>query len=43
MWESEEKMKAGEASGYYQDQIRQRQHLFAAPGVREYYDVSARA
>ncbi len=43
MWESEEKMKAGEASGYYRDQIRKRKHLFAAPGVREYYDVSARA
>ena len=43
MWESEELMRAGENSGYYQDQIRKRAHLFDGETVREYYDISARA
>ncbi|MCH9039717.1 MAG: antibiotic biosynthesis monooxygenase [Chloroflexi bacterium] len=43
MWESEEKMKAGEASGYYQEQIRKRSHLLEEGSVREYFDIGARA
>jgi len=43
MWETEEKMKAGEASGYYQAQIQSRQHLLEDDSVREYFDIGARA
>jgi len=43
MWESEELMRAGENSGYYQDQIRKRAHLFNGETIREYFEVSARA
>ena len=43
MWESEEKMKAGEASGYYQAQIQSRAHLLEDDSTREYFDIGARA
>lgn len=40
LWETEADMKAGEASGYFQEQIGKFGGLFAAPPVTEHYEVS---
>ncbi|HYK83870.1 MAG TPA: antibiotic biosynthesis monooxygenase [Ktedonobacteraceae bacterium] len=42
LWETEDDMKAGEASGYYQQQIAKVAPLLAAQPVRETYEVSMR-
>jgi heme-degrading monooxygenase HmoA len=39
-WETEADMKAGEASGYYQQQLGKFKDVFGAPPVREQYEVS---
>ena len=40
LWETEADMTAGEASGYYQQQIGKFGAVFGAPPVREHYEVS---
>lgn len=40
LWETEADMKAGETSGYYQEQIAKFAAVFGAPPAREHYDVS---
>ena len=40
LWETEADLKAGEASGYYQEQIAKFGAVFAAPPAREAYEVS---
>lgn len=42
LWETEDDMKAGEASGYYQQQIAKVAPLLAEQPVRETYEVSMR-
>jgi heme-degrading monooxygenase HmoA len=39
-WETEADMRAGEASGYYQEQIAKFAQVFAGPPTREGYEVS---
>ncbi len=39
-WETEADMKAGETSGYYQQQLAKFAPHFAAPPTRESYEVS---
>jgi heme-degrading monooxygenase HmoA len=43
VWETEANMTAGEASGYYQEQIAKFGAVIAAPPVREHYEVSVQA
>ena len=40
LWEAEADMTAGEASGYYQQQIAKFGAVFGAPPVQEHYEVS---
>lgn len=40
LWETEADMKAGETSGYYQEQIAKFAGVFAGPPVGEHYEVS---
>jgi heme-degrading monooxygenase HmoA len=40
LWETEADMAAGEASGYYQEQIAKFGALFASPPTMEHYEVS---
>ena len=40
LWEAEADMKATEASGFYQGWTAKFANLFAAPPVREHYEVS---
>jgi heme-degrading monooxygenase HmoA len=40
LWETEADMRAGEASGYYQEQIAKFAQVFAGPPTREGYEVS---
>jgi len=40
LWETEADMKAGETSGYYQEQIAKFASVFAGPPVGEHYEVS---
>ncbi|HEY7123937.1 MAG TPA: antibiotic biosynthesis monooxygenase family protein [Ktedonobacterales bacterium] len=40
LWESEEDLKAGEASGYYQEQINKIAPMLSAPPEREAFEVS---
>ena len=40
LWETEADMKAGEASGYYQQQLAKFKDLFATPPVKEHYEVA---
>ena len=40
LWETEADLTAGEASGYYQEQIAKFGGVFAMPPVREHYEVS---
>ena len=43
MWDSEADMVAGEASGYFQEQLARFKDIFTAPPAREQYEVSAQA
>lgn len=43
LWETEADMTAGEASGYYQQQVAKFKDVFGAPPVREAYEVSVQA
>ena len=43
LWETEADMKAGEASGYFQQQLASFGAMFAAPPVTEHYEVSVQA
>jgi heme-degrading monooxygenase HmoA len=43
MWETEADMKANEASGYLQEQLAKFSSVFAAPPVREHFEVSVQA
>jgi len=43
LWDSEEDAIANEQSGYYQEQVNRFKDLFAAPPVREGYEVSVQA
>lgn len=43
LWETEADMRAGEASGYYQQQLAKFKDIFGAPPVREQYEVSVQA
>ena len=40
LWASEESVKAGEASGYYDEQIAKFVTLFRTPPGREHYEVA---
>lgn len=40
-WQTEEDMKAGEASGYYQEQIARVTPFLTAPPVREAFELAA--
>ena len=40
MWETEADLKANEASGYFQEQLAKFGGVFAAPPVRDAYEVS---
>jgi heme-degrading monooxygenase HmoA len=40
-WENEADAIANEQSGYYQEQVNKFKDIFAAPPVRESYEVSA--
>jgi heme-degrading monooxygenase HmoA len=40
LWETEEDLKAGEASGYYQEQINKIAPMLSAPPEREMFEVS---
>jgi heme-degrading monooxygenase HmoA len=39
-WETEDDLKAGEASGYYQEQVDKVAPMLSQPPVRESYEVS---
>jgi len=43
LWETEADMKAGESSGYYQEQIAKLAVVMAAPPAMQHYDVSVQA
>lgn len=43
LWETEADLKANEASGYLQEQTAKFAGLFAAPPVREEYEVSVQS
>ena len=43
LWESEEDLIAGETSGYLREQLGKFKDYFAAPPVREIYEVSLQA
>jgi len=43
LWDSEDDLIAGEQSGYYQEQLNKFKDIFAAPPVREIYEVSLQA
>jgi len=40
LWETQADLTAGEASGYYQEQVAKFGGVFAMPPVREHYEVS---
>jgi hypothetical protein len=40
LWDTEEDAVANEESGYYQEQVARFKDFFAAPPVREGYEVS---
>jgi heme-degrading monooxygenase HmoA len=42
LWETEADMKAGEASGYLQQQLAKFASVFAAPPTTEHFEVSVR-
>lgn len=43
LWDSEADMIAGEASGYFQEQLARFKDIFSAAPVRDQYEVSAHA
>lgn len=43
MWETESAMTAGEASGYYQEQVAKIAHTFAGKPAMEHYSISVQA
>ncbi len=43
LWDSEDDAIANEQSGYYQEQLSKFKDVFAAPPVREGYEVSLQA
>ncbi len=43
LWDTEADMKAGESSGYFQQQLAKFKELFGAPPVREHYEVTVQA
>jgi len=43
LWDSEDDAIANEQSGYYQEQLSKFKEVFAAPPVREGYEVSLQA
>ena len=43
LWQTEADMKAGESSGYFQQQLAKFKDIFGAPPVREQYEVSVQA
>jgi heme-degrading monooxygenase HmoA len=43
LWDSEEDAIANEKKGYYQKQVNKFKDIFAAPSVREGYEVSVKA
>ena len=43
LWDSEDDAIGSEQSGYYQEQLSKFKDLFAAPPVREGYEVSLQA
>ena len=42
LWETEADLTAGEASGFYQQQVAKFKDLFSAPPVREAYEVTVK-
>lgn len=42
-WESEADADANEKSGYYQEQLGKFRELFAAPPIREAYEISVQS
>ena len=40
LWETEDNMRAGETSGYYQEQVAKFAQVFTGPPIREVYEVS---
>jgi heme-degrading monooxygenase HmoA len=42
MWDTEANMTAGEASGYYREQVAKETPFFAAPPTMERYEVSVK-
>jgi len=42
LWETEADMTAGEASGFYQQQVAKFKDILSAPPVREAYEVTVR-
>ena len=40
LWETEADMNAGEASGYYEEQVSKLGAFFASPPTMEHYEVS---
>lgn len=43
LWETEGDLKAGEASGYYQEQLAKFAPIFTAPPTREVFEVAAQS
>ncbi len=43
LWDTEADMKAGESSGYYQQQVAKFKDLYGAPPAREVYEVTVQA
>ena len=43
LWETEEDMTSGEASGYYQEQIDKVAPILAGPPTTEHYEVTVQA
>lgn len=43
LWETEDDMTVGESSGHYQQQLAKFKGIFAAPPVREDYEVTVQS
>ena len=43
LWATEADIKAGETSGYFQQQLAKFKEIFGAPPVREQYEVTVQA
>ncbi|HEX6483503.1 MAG TPA: antibiotic biosynthesis monooxygenase [Ktedonobacteraceae bacterium] len=42
LWETEEDMRAGESSGYYQQQLAKFEDKLSGPAMQEAYEVNAK-